>query len=117
MEDMTRWSRRIEQSMQVVQSQAAIALPNIQRTQAQVLSLTNRCDMMISQQGSLTRAYEARQIQRELSRFQDLLNDASLEQSAMCDELHGLNTRLDRFSEPYHARAPGGASAGEFEST
>lgn len=117
MEDMTRWSRRIEQSMQVMQSHTATAIPGVQRTQAQVLSLTNRCDMMVSQQGSLTRAYEAQQIQLELSRFQDLLNSANLDQSIMYDELHRLNVRLNRLSEPQYTRTYGSAATEESEVT
>jgi len=115
MEDMTRWSRRIEQSMQVVQSHTATAIPSVQRSQAQVLSLTNKCGTMISQQGSLTRAYEAQQIQLELSRFQDLLNSANLDQSIMYDELHRLNVRLDRLNEPQYTRAFGSAATEESE--
>lgn len=115
MEDMTRWSRRIEQSMQIVQSHTANAIPSVQRTQAQLVSLTNRCDAMISRQGSLTRAYEAQQIQLELSRFQDLLNSANLDQSIMYDELHRLVVRLNRLSEPHYTRAYGSAATEESE--
>jgi hypothetical protein len=117
MDDMTRWSRRIEKTMHIVQSHMVTITPGVQRTQDQVSSLTQKCDMMITQQGSLTRRYEAQAVQRELSRFQDLLDGANVDQSIMCDELRRLNTRLDQLSEPFYTRTSSGADIGESEST